>query len=214
LDFNDVLYGDDGTDIIHAMGGDDAVYGGAGNDTLNGHEGNDYLQGDEGNDLLQGFSGNDRLVGGDHNDTLKGGDDNDILRGGAGFDTLLGENGNDILFGDEGWDYLTGGAGADTFIFEELSDYAGNQYNRVRDFDETEDLLNIDMIIEATDYDPVTKILSDYVAVVESGAHTYIRVNETGSGITSEYTSVIMLEGKTGMDTSAQDMVDNGYLVI
>ena len=66
---------------------------------------------------------------------------------------------------------------------------------RVRDFTAGEDVLDISMIIDNTAYDPVNDALSDFVAMVDNGTHTYVRVNEAGSGITSEYTTVMMPGG-------------------
>ena len=210
---HDTLYGGAGNDRIYGFHGNDVIYGDEGNDLLRGHQGMDIIEGGMGNDRLEGGDGQDHLYGGAENDVLNGGAGSDVLRGDGGIDRLNGQDGDDILYGDEGWDYLTGGSGSDIFIFEDINDYANNQFNRIRDFNESEgDTINLSLLIEA--YDPLTEALSDYIAIVDNGRHTYLRVNETGSGITSDYTSVVMLENHTGIATNAQDMVDNGYLVI
>ena len=234
---DDVIYGEDGADTIYGdinftdtHAGDDVLYGGAGNDTINGFYGNDTIYGDDGNDLLrgqqgmdyiegnlgadrlEGGDGMDRLYGGAQNDIIEGGNDMDILRGDEGFDKLYGDAGNDILFADEGWDFLYGGAGMDTFIFDDITDYASNQYNSVKDFNAAEDVLNIDMILDTAGYDPLADALSDFVSVTDNGSHTFIAIDETGAGGAGNY--VAKIDNYTGHGLDADDMVANGTLIV
>jgi len=210
---NDIIYGGIGDDTLDGESGHDHLYGEDNNDTLRGGEGMDYLEGSNGTDLIYGEEGKDRIYGGAGNDNLQGGDDGDHLHGGAGFDRLFGQNGNDILFADEGWDYLDGGAGLDTFMFMEMSDFAGNQYNRIKNFNAVDDAISIEKLLHPN-YDPLADLLSDFVNVVDNGSHTYIQVDDDGTGTSSAMTYVAMIEGYTGHSHDAQDMINNGYLII
>ena len=94
-----------------------------------------------------------------------------------------------------------------------MDDHAGNQYNRIRDFDTADDSINIANILD-THYDPLTDMLSDFVSVIDNGAHSYIRIDEDGNGAAAVMNTVTMLIGYAGHGHTAQDMVNNGYLVI
>lgn len=198
---------------MNGEGGNDHLYGEDNNDLIKGGDGMDYLEGGLGGDQLRGEGGKDRLIGNEGNDKLYGGDDGDILQGNQGFDKLYGENGNDILYAGEGWDYLTGGSGLDTFFFTNMADFAGDQYNRIRDFNTSDDIINIDMLLD-THYDPLTDLLSDFVNVVDNGSHTYIQIDEDGTGSASAMTYVAMIEGYTGHGHDETDMVSQGYLIV
>ena len=104
--WNDIIYGEEGTNILSGLHG---------NDTIQGLGGNDFLYGDFGNDLIFGQDGNDELQGGSGNDELQGGPGDDLSFGGDGIDLIFGQDGNDRLFGQDGNDELQGGAGLDLF---------------------------------------------------------------------------------------------------
>ena len=114
-------------DALNGLGGDDAMSGRGGSDRLNGGNGNDELNGDDGDDILLGATGADRLFGGDANDRLDGGDHGDLVHGGNGADILRGGDGRDRLIGGFGKDVLTGGAHADTFVYQTLSQFNGDE---------------------------------------------------------------------------------------
>lgn len=161
---NDGLEGFDGDDRMSGLAGDDTLLGGNGNDKLYGGDGNDALQGGADNDRLFGQNGHDTLDGGDGDDFLRGGKGNDSLAGGEGKDTLQGDKGKDTLYGGEGndllkggsgadvldggagWDRLYGGSGSDTFVFTET----GNWNEIVGDFQDGQDMLQVDMMINGT----------------------------------------------------------------
>lgn len=215
---NDLIYGGIGNDVLDGEAGDDHLYGEDNNDTLKGGDGRDYLEGGAGSDQLRGGAGKDRLVGNDGNDKLYGGDDGDILQGNEGFDKLFGEGGNDILYAGAGWDYLSGGDGLDTFIFLDMSDFtagSGNQYNRIleNDFNASEDMINIANILD-THYDPMADLLSDFVDVIDNGSDTYIRIDEDGTGSAAVMNTVLLIEGYTGHGHDADDMVNQGYMIV
>ncbi|MGK9236561.1 M10 family metallopeptidase C-terminal domain-containing protein [Inquilinus limosus] len=119
-------------DIRFGARTDDDLWGAAGDDRLAGDDGNDVLEGNSGNDRLDGDEGDDRLYGGDHyhHDYVHRDEpDNDWLDGGAG---------SDELDGGAGADTLTGGAGADLFYYEEVSDSAVENADRITDFSRAE----------------------------------------------------------------------------
>lgn len=164
---NDTLIGGDGDDVLRGASGDDVLSGGngsdillalAGLDTLNGGEGRDFLYGGRDNDTLHGNAGDDELRGNLGNDTAFGGNGQDDLRGGGGADTLNGQGADDFLFGDGGTDTLNGGAGndsltggsgagnsdsaSDVFIYESTAS-GGGGYDRIKDFEDTVDLIDL-----------------------------------------------------------------------
>ncbi len=99
-----------------------------------GGAGSDSITAGGGNDTLIGGSGADSIVGGAGVDSISGGDGRDYLSGGTGNDTIDGGNGTDILIGGAGKDLLTGGAGGDTFVFEAVSESAGEGADVITDF--------------------------------------------------------------------------------
>lgn len=143
---DDTLLGGAGNDKLYGGKGNDVLRGGADNDRLHGQNGHDVLEGGEGDDLLRGNKGNDQLSGDEGKDKLFGGQGNDTLHGGDGNDLLKGGSGNDILDGGAGWDRMYGGAGSDTFVFTET----GNWREIVGDFQDGQDMLQVDMMINGT----------------------------------------------------------------
>lgn len=105
INFNDVIYGNEGKDRVFAGQGEDVVYGGKDNDTIFGQEGNDTLYGNDGKDILIGGSGADILEGGDGKDTYV------FAVNGATFKNLLLE---DVLTLEA--DAITGGKVTDKII--------------------------------------------------------------------------------------------------
>lgn len=135
--------------------GNDKLYGGAFNDHLTGRAGNDELFGYGETDLLEGGKGNDKLYGGGGNDTLKGDDGADLLDASIGDDVLSGGTGNDTLIGGSGYDELSGGAGTDRFVFktrfDSPRDPISNQKDRIFDFQNGVDKLDLSLIDARTD---------------------------------------------------------------
>ncbi|MEM1315369.1 MAG: hypothetical protein AAGI51_12490 [Pseudomonadota bacterium] len=80
----------------------------------------------------------DVLVGTNRKDTMKGKGEDDLLIGRGGSDRLFGDEGDDWLFADRGKDRLEGGEGADRFSILD-----GRQRDVIRDFDRTEDVLDL-----------------------------------------------------------------------
>ena len=87
--------------------------------------------------LVVGTGGGQTLEGGTAGDLLAGGDGDQVLIGGAGDDTLLGGAGSDTLWG---------GAGADTFRLDAAGDSRPETPDRVRDFTQGEDRLDISRV--------------------------------------------------------------------
>jgi Ca2+-binding RTX toxin-like protein len=101
----------------------------------------DYILGDHNfaksapaNIITNGDAGKNALTGTAHNDTLFGH---------GGTDTLQGQGGNDILVGGAGSDILTGGAGADIFRFLSRSDSEKAGKDRIMDFTQGEDKIDL-----------------------------------------------------------------------
>jgi Ca2+-binding RTX toxin-like protein len=171
---DDFLYGGDGHDTLSGGTGADTMEGGDGYDVylvdnagdivteLPG-EGIDmvyvslsaYTLPDEVENLYfngQGaFAGTgnglDNVINGSSGaDILDGGGGNDELRGGSGADILLGGDGNDLLVGGSGADVLVGGAGADIFLFSGYVTGLGVGADRITDFTQGEDLIDLSPI--------------------------------------------------------------------
>jgi len=178
---NDNIFGNGGNDWLMGGVGADALNGGAGFDTASyadsqsavtinllsglasGGEadgdtltGIENLQGSSFNDVLTGNNAANTLVGAEGNDTLSGGKGADSLIGSMGNDRLNGGLGNDILNGGAGADVLTGGSGGDLFVFESITDSAPGQADRIADFRQGEDVIDvsgIDAILTLPDMD-------------------------------------------------------------
>lgn len=137
------LHGLQGHDVLKAGAGNDRLFGGAGHDRLHGRGGDDKLDGGAGHDRLFGGVGDDILNGEAGHDRLKGQRGDDVLDGAAGHDRLWGGAGEDMLVGGAGHDVLTGGSGADVFVFAAATQNGCQEFDRIKDFDVTEDMLAI-----------------------------------------------------------------------
>lgn len=146
------LHGLRGNDVLKAGSGNDVLIGGAGHDRLYGRRGDDRLHGRRGDDSLEGGAGHDRLLGGSGDDTLdgraghdrlKGHRGDDMLDGAAGRDRLWGGAGDDVLVGGAGHDVMIGGSGADVFVFAAATENGRQEFDRIKDFVVTEDMLAI-----------------------------------------------------------------------
>lgn len=112
-------------------------------ENVQGGAGADRLFGDAGANALRGGRGDDRLFGRAADDTLEGGDGADHLDGGLGADRLLGGAGSDVLIGGLGADVLTGGSDADRFVFRTADDSTAAAMDRIVDFRQGEDLIDL-----------------------------------------------------------------------
>ena len=211
-DGNDILNGDNGEDILKGGNGEDTINGGYGNDRLYGQNDDDTLNGSFDNDYLRGGSGHDYLFGGYGEDTLYGDDGNDYLGGNEGDDTLYGGEGNDVLEGGKGRDRLQGDSGDDTFLFFADDAIDGN-VDRIVDFSTTEgDVVEFENVLIG--YDPLSDAISDFITLKETSTNTYIKVDADGNGTDHEAQYIARIEGITGQWSDAQDMIDQGDLII
>lgn len=236
----DYLIGGDGEDFLSGGDNDDQLYGGAGNDELYGNNGDDRVNGDDGDDVLHGGNGLDRLYGdggvdilygGEGDDYLFGGDGNDVLYGENGFDKLYGGSGDDILhgsvergyfYGEDGNDTLIGsgadryygGADADTFVFENMSSYAGT-YGNVYDFSESEgDKIDISDLLGG--YNSLTDDINDFAWFTEYQGDALLRVDADGANSAVSQTIVARLHNETTYDdlNDVQVLINNGTLIV
>lgn len=166
------------------------------------------VDGGAGNDIIRGQDGEDTLYGGDGSDNLRGGNGDDILFGGNDFDRAYGGNGNDTIYGSAGNDFLYGQGGNDLFIFNDLNDYLGSARNVIKGGFDSSDVINIADLIE---YDG-TGLLSDFVALTDNGTNTTVSVDPDGG--VNNYTQVVIIQNTTGVWTDAQDMVNQGNLIV
>ncbi|MCT4553512.1 MAG: M10 family metallopeptidase C-terminal domain-containing protein [Pelagimonas sp.] len=188
---NDLIYGHDGNDTIRAGGNKDSVDGGTGDDVIRLGTGGDTGLGGDGDDRIEGRSGDDRLEGGLGNDTLLGGSDED---------RLLGGDGNDLLRGGASNDTLIGGAGNDVFDFNTVSDSAELKWDRIADFTQGEDLIDLGDLVEGQlELNLLGSFAGGGVAsirTVETGGDTRINIDVDGDGVRDMR---IDLQGVTGI---------------
>jgi len=187
--------------VLTGSSGADEIYARREATTIFGLDGNDELLGLEGGDSLFGGNGLDTLNGGGSGDSLDGGADADLLIGGTGRDTLIGGSGGDVLRGGADADVLRGGSGADRFDFDRVSDSAGAARDRIVDFADGIDKIDLSTI----DARAGTAANDDFlfigtaaftaegqVRAVRVNGTTEIQVNTTGGGGAE---MVIVLDG-------------------
>ncbi|HRC26346.1 MAG TPA: type I secretion C-terminal target domain-containing protein, partial [Alphaproteobacteria bacterium] len=187
----------------------DSIKGNGGNDYLLGYGGADTMYGGNGTDTLQGGQGDDRLYGENDNDSLSGEDGKDWMRGGAGNDTLRGGDGDDSLIGDAGVDALYGDAGADKFIFYTVS--AFSEVDTVYGFSAAEgDKLDVrDLLIG---FDPLTKLIADFVQITDSAGSSVVKVDRDGTGGAYSLAQIATLQSVTGLTDEAA-LLNSGTLL-
>ncbi|WP_293566844.1 calcium-binding protein [Phaeodactylibacter sp.] len=89
-------------------------------------------------------SGHDDVIQGDSlSNVIYGLDGDDEIRGGGGDDTIYGAEGNDIINGEAGRDYLFGDIGNDIFVFSDLTHSTGVEQDRIEDFEQGNDLIDL-----------------------------------------------------------------------
>ncbi|WP_051340566.1 heparin lyase I family protein [Azospirillum halopraeferens] len=184
----DILYGNEGNDVLYGNKGNDILYGGQGDDTVYGGQDHDQLHGNQGNDVLYGNLGNDVLFGNQGDDVLFGGQGDDVLFGGQGNDALYGGEGDDVLVGGLGFDTMTGGGGRDTFVIESFTD----SMVRVTDFNPGEDRLDLAPLGASFRAATGQELTAEYLAFVQAGAATEIRLDLDGAGPLAAQTVAIL----------------------
>lgn len=93
-------------------------------------------------------------------DSITGSKFDDVLRGESGDDVMKGGKGADRLNGGVGADVLKGGAGADQFFFAGAFESASTAFDRVGDFNATEDAFVFDSAVTAIDATIAAGVLS------------------------------------------------------
>lgn len=194
-----------------ALGGyDNWIKGTSAGETLNGDPGgvtrNDTILGGAGNDTINGLNGDDTISGDAGVDTIHGNAGNDVLHGGSGNDVLYGDAGNDVLWGGVGADTLTGGTGADRFVF----DASTASSDTIKDFSKTEDILDLSHLISG--FDPVTKLITDFIQITDSGANSILKVDVDGAANGVNFVQVATLQNVTGLTDEAALMA-SGHLL-
>jgi len=112
----------------------------------------------------------------------------DIFMGDAGKDVLVGGAGDDYLFGGAGMDRLEGDAGKDTFVFNNVNESHGSQFDTIVDFRQKQhDLISLGSIDAkpATTDDDDFKFIGTHgfsgkigeVRYVVAGGNTFVYAN-------------------------------------
>lgn len=231
------LTGNGGNNILDGLGGADTMIGGGGNDTYIVDNTGDIVTESAGGgaDTIQssvtytlsanvenliltnasaingtGNALDNTITGNSAANTLRGGDGNDTITGGGGNDILYGENGLDTLLSDAGLDTMYGGAGADTFKFTTAT-LDGN-IDVIKDYSAAQlDVINVKDLLVG--YDPLTKVITNYVEMTTSGSNTVLKIDRDGTGTAYGWTQIATIEGVTGMTDEAA-LVSSGRLVV
>lgn len=103
----------------------------------------DFVFSNSGAKSVVGTAYADTLFGSRYADSLTGGGGNDKLLGGVGNDRLSGGSGNDDLHGGYGADVMTGGSGYDAFVFAAASESTPTSRDRITDFQEDIDFIDL-----------------------------------------------------------------------
>jgi Ca2+-binding RTX toxin-like protein len=202
---NDSLSGTNKADHISGRGGNDTIFGLGGNDKLSGDDGDDQIFGDSGNDKISGGKGNDTIYGGDGKDRIDGGKGNDSVYGGDGNDKIDGGKGNDIIVGGAGADKLTGGAGNDLFRYLAASDSATGSWDRITDFTQGQDKIDLSDLLESTDL-----VWGDQTATANGvwyqnlGSSTFVYADTTGDKVAD---LKIELKHTAGLKLTVDDFI-------
>ena len=143
--------------------------------------------------VMAGSAGKDVLIGtrfGDQFDGLGGADQ---IIGGAGADTLIGGLGNDRLAGGSGVDSLSGGDGADQFVFGRVGESPGSDPDRIADFTQGSDLINlvkIDQVLVTSGASMLTFVgdlafsgSAPELRFAAAGSDTRVEVDRNGDGV-------------------------------
>ncbi|HRC26174.1 MAG TPA: type I secretion C-terminal target domain-containing protein [Alphaproteobacteria bacterium] len=228
---NDTLYGGDGNDVflysnVSTVEGYDKVFGEIGNDTIRAGSTNTAigLQEISGIETItaDGFAGvkikaastdqvfdfsGVNLVG---ISAVEMGSGNDTVIGSAGSDALKGQAGLDRLNGGGGIDLLYGGTEADTFVFD-VSAFSGR--DSVKDFSVAGgDVLELHGIL--TGYDPLTSLITDFVAITDNGLNSYVSVDTDGAANGHAWTQIARLDAALGLTNEAQLLLDGRLTVV
>ena len=167
---------------------------------MSGSDDDDTMQGAGNEDYISGYAGDDTLSGGGGNDHIEGGSGDDTLYGGAGMDSIYGGAGEDTLEGGEGDDKLHGGEDADTFVFK-----AGHGNDRILDFANGEDTIDLTAITAITSFEDLT--------ISKSGNNAVIDLTDHGGGkitLQSVDTSVLDAEDFVFYVAPAEDAEVDG----
>jgi VCBS repeat-containing protein len=201
---NDVLDGGSGNDDLYGGSGSDTIYGGSGNDDIDGGSGSDTLYGGDGRDEIEGGSGNDYLYGDAGNDILEGESGDDYLNGGDGIDKLYGGSGDDVLVGVDGADYLWGGYGNDTFVYLDASDSDLSNWDRIIDFQQGKDKIDLAALSHTTLAWGGQTALANGAWYLNSGSSTLVFADTNGDGIAD---LKIELKNAYGITLTADDFI-------
>ncbi len=160
--YDDFLTGDNGAnyivsrwgaDTVDLMGGNDHAFSFADGGTFDGGSGTDRINYtglgasysvtidmSNGTAQRQGVSVYDTFF---NFENARGSKGSDIIIGDDFNNTLMGYNGDDIINGGAGKDYLYGEAGDDIFVFSDLTHSTDSLQDRIYDFVQGEDLIDL-----------------------------------------------------------------------
>lgn len=161
---------------------------------------------------------NGSVLGADYKLTFDGSRESDgafVLNGGAGADILIGGAGADRLTGGLGMDRLTGNGGADKFVYLDVADSTGAQYDTLVGFDFTADKFDVTHRMNAIDTTISSGLLrtsnfdGDLVIASDAGhlrAYHAVLFTPTTGGLAGQTFLVVDANGVAGYQ-AGQDLV-------
>ncbi len=210
----DTLYGDNQQNTLNGLAGNDILEGDGGGDTIDGGPGFDYARYTRSSSAVHINLETNIHTGGDAQgdqlfniEAVTGSSHNDSLRGDAGNNYLRGENGSDTLYAGYGYDQLHGGNGSDLFVLQDIG--GGGPADRILDFSLGQgDKIDISDLLSG--FDPLSDSIEDFVRITDSGANSFLAVDQDGGG--SSYLMVSVLLNVTGL-TDEADLLSGGTLI-
>jgi Ca2+-binding RTX toxin-like protein len=141
-----------------------------------------------------GSNHSENISGNEQNNDLHGDGGDDVINGLGGNDMLFGESGCDRLIGSSGSDALQGGTEADTFVFVTVADSTASACDRITDFEQGLDRIDVSHIDGSTQqfgFQHLTFITGQTPGVGQIAAHY------------DEQRGVTIVEARTNMFSSA-----------
>jgi Ca2+-binding RTX toxin-like protein len=141
--------------------------------------------------------------------------------GGAGRDELIGGAGDDVLQGGGGADGLTGNGGNDTFVYAQVSDSTGPEYDQISDIDFSHDHIAVDsgvpnaidpMIVGDINIEHFNKSLEHIVGAQQLGIGDAVLLQVSGGEIDGRVLLIIDHNGIAGYQADQDYVIDvTGY---
>lgn len=141
------------------------------------------------------------------------------FQGGEGTDRLIGGAGDDGLEGRTGHDTMTGGAGNDIFYFGGAADSTGATFDRITDFDASNEHLRLNLGVTVASIDSAvtmgalstTNVDAKLTAEIDSShlhAHDAVLFTPTSGNLSGHTILIVDANGMAGYQAGADYVID------